>query len=184
MEFVTSDLLFNLGNTHAASVSWISDSTVQIVSAPGVGQNLTVTGLYSGVPLTFEQPVYFSYPAPISSDAVFNGTSSGFATIDTGSTRISMVGSFFSSSAASQSLRFVASACLSSSWKSDTMLLCRSPATTATLTLPSFFVVTVALLSSNLSVAVSFVPPHVNSMQTGSQHHSTGSMFLSISLVT
>jgi hypothetical protein len=179
MEFISSSLLFAVGSTSVASISWTSDSVVEVVSAPGVGRNLIVNGTSSGVPVTFLKNLTFSYPAPIASNVSFNTISSRFAAINTGSVAISMIGSFFSSLAASQSLRLITSACRSSTWRSDTLVFCRTPAATSSLT-PSLFVVTVLLLQSNLSSMISFLPPFITSIQSGMQHHSTGSRSITI----
>lgn len=179
MAFVSSSLLFFLGATSASDISWTSDSSVAVTSAPGVGRNLTVSGTSSELPVKFLTRLTFSYPAPVSSNVALNQSFSGFATINTGNVRISMIGSYFSALAASQTLRMAVSTCCSSTWRSDTLVLCRTPAVTSSLT-PSLFVATVVMLTSNLSNAFSFLPPSITRMQAGMQHHSTGSRSITI----
>ncbi len=132
--FKTAILDFKIGDSTASSLSWFSDSSV-MMNAPGYqnaegidssygwGRNRSVTGLSSG--LKGPSSCVYSYPDP----ALMN-VSGASEYVSSGSTKVQLVGRYYSNANPSPRARMGFSVCAGTRWQSDTALTCiQAPST-------------------------------------------------------
>ncbi|KAJ1478874.1 hypothetical protein T484DRAFT_1960071, partial [Baffinella frigidus] len=109
-----------VGFTGCNPTAWVSDSSMACVAAPGVGGNLPVTLHVPG--FAFNMSSTFAYHLPtIERVEPMAGSSAGGQVV-------TVFGTNFGPSAEGQTVRIGGRGCLQSTWVSDSVMLCSSPA--------------------------------------------------------
>jgi hypothetical protein len=161
MKFETSSMQVHIGVSAVSGLTWIADSSVGVIapgyqplpqpSAAGWGRNKTVSASRMS-----QEGGLFSYPDPQIKNVVNRDLGLG-----TGCNLISSAGRYFANVDSSLRMRLFSTACVRTSWTSDTSVSCHTPkvATHASAFYVSLESSAIASYSLNLSLAAFRVLP-------------------------